>query len=294
MLQNKNNEIFAEPSKISEYSHKSVATELHNRVFAISPEFFFCRVQFPSIILNRKCCDYEAATNLKMIIGTVTVNTQIHSLIGSTPRTWIQKNCYFHEIFSMIRDINLQHFSIRLSVSPVRLLVFILLNNGADSNYNFKVYIIVIVYIYCQLQIFGTCSQCISKHFKLDSDIWYANQEMKMMSISMAFILLFALLCTIGNIANLCFDNNFYYISIGAHIICIQYANNAIVFFILSVIILLPIYKNVKTSFNNNHDNTSNAKTQMTRLSTVSLSELRNKNSKKKPRLWISSVIIYL
>ena len=199
-----------------------------------------------------------------MIIGTATVNTQIHSLIGSTPRTWTQENCYFHEILSMIRYINLQHFSITLSVSPVRLLVFILLNNGDDSNCNFTVYMIAIVCIYCELgylPIFGTCSQCISKHFQLDSDIWYVNQEMKMMSTSMPFILLIALLSTFGYIANLCLDDNFYCINIGAHIICIQYANIAIVFFILSVIILLPIYKNVKTSFhlrftnfNNNHD----------------------------------------
>ena len=27
-----------------------------NRVFAISPEFFFCCVQFPSSIFNTKCC----------------------------------------------------------------------------------------------------------------------------------------------------------------------------------------------------------------------------------------------
>ena len=109
-----------------------------------------------------------------MINVTATVNTQIHSLIGSTPRTCTQENCDFHEILSMNRDVNLQHVSTRLSGLHVRLLVFILLNNdNVDSNYNFTVYTIVIVRIYCQLgylQIFGMCNQYI-KHFRLDNDI---------------------------------------------------------------------------------------------------------------------------
>ena len=86
-------------------------------------------------------------------------------------------------------------------------------------------------------------SQRISKHFKFDADIWYCNQEMKMISISMAVIILFGLVCAIGYIVqfNLCFDNNFYYI--GDYIICIKWSN--VVFLIIPVII--SIYKNVKT-----------------------------------------------
>ena len=111
-------------------------------------------------------------------------------------------------------------------------------------------------------------SQYISKHFKLDNDIWYFNQEMEIISISMAVVVPFDILGTIGYIAKfyLCFDNNFY--CIGDHIICIQYVN--IVFFIISVI--KSIYKNVKasfhsrfTNFNNKHNN-SNVKTQTTSL----------------------------
>lgn len=61
---------------------------------------------------------------------------------------------------------------------------------------NFILHTIVSVSICCQLvylHIFGMCSQCISKHFTLDSDIWYFNQEIKMISISMVIIIPFGL-----------------------------------------------------------------------------------------------------
>ena len=68
------------------------------------------------------------------------------------------------------------------------------------------VVILIIILQFCQLrylQIFGMCDQYILRHFKLDNDTWYVNQEMKLISISMAVIILFALLCTIGYMQSL-------------------------------------------------------------------------------------------
>ena len=175
-----------------------------------------------------------------MIHVAPTVNTQIKGMFGSTPRKGTQENCDFYEIPSMNSLYQFATCFNGLSVSPVPLLVYLSLNNGgSDCNYNFTVCTIVVVYIYCQLG----CLQVFGMHFQSDNDTWYFNQEMKMISTSMAIIIQFDLY-TIGYVAkfNLCLDNNFY--NIGAHIIWIQYAD--IVFFMPSVII--PIYKNVNLS----------------------------------------------
>lgn len=74
-----------------------------------------------------------------------------------------------------------------LSVQHVPFLMFILLNNDDESNYNLHSYHIHLLSIRIFMYIFGNHDQSILEHCELD-DIWYFNQEI---SISMATIMRF-------------------------------------------------------------------------------------------------------